>query len=138
MKDNQLPEKNAPSLPEPEVVPQAKRRTFSAAYKLEILAEADQCTQRGQIGALLRREGLYSSHLTDWRRQRARGELNVAQPRRRGRKANAEAAEMAKLRRENERLKRQLQQAEKIIEVQKKLADALAMSLSQPENDAND
>ncbi len=138
MTNNQLPEKASLPLPDPEVVPQAKRRTFSVAYKLRILAEAEQCTKRGQIGALLRREGLYSSHLTDWRRQRAQGLMHLNQPRQRGRQANAEAAEMAKLRRENERLKRQLQQAEKIIEVQKKLADALEMSLSQPENDEND
>jgi transposase-like protein len=62
-------------VPDPEVVPQAKRRQFSARYKLRILTEADQCTQRGEIGALLRREGLYSSHLTTWRRQRDRGHL---------------------------------------------------------------
>lgn len=138
MTNNQLPEKAAQPLAEPEVVPQAKRRTFTVAYKLRILAEADQSTKRGQIGSLLRREGLYSSHLTDWRRQRASGELNPDQPRKRGRQAKAEAAEMAQLRRENERLKRQLQQAETIIAVQKKLADALDMSLSQPENDEND
>ena len=136
---NDQPSENASQpLPDPEVVPQAKRRTFTAAYKLKILAEADQCTKRGQIGALLRREGLYSSHLTDWRRQRASGLLNPDQPRQRGRQANPEAAEMAKLRRENERLKRQLQQAELIIEVQKKLADVLGMNLSQPASDEND
>jgi transposase len=124
-------------LPEPEVVPQAKRRTFSVAYKLRILEEVDSCTVRGEIGGILRREGLYSSHLTDWRRQRDRGELQAGQPRRRGPKPNPETAEMAQLRRENTRLKRQLQQAEKIIEVQKKLAEALELSLHEPEQDEN-
>ncbi len=111
--------------PSPEVLPKAKRRQFSAAYKLRILAEADACKKRGEIGALLRREGLYSSHLTDWRRQRARGELREAGGRKRGRKSDPEAAELARLRRENERLRGRLQRAEKIIDVQKKLAQLL-------------
>jgi transposase len=62
-----------PSRPDPEVEPKAKRRTFTTEYKLRILAEADECTAQGQLGALLRREALYSSHLTTWRRQRASG-----------------------------------------------------------------
>jgi transposase-like protein len=73
-------------VPDPEVVPGAKRRQFRAKYKLRILAEADQCTQRGEIGALLRREGLYSSHLTTWRKQRDRGQLEGLTPKKRGRK----------------------------------------------------
>jgi transposase-like protein len=64
-----------PDLPDPEVVPTAKRRQFSAAYKQRIVEEADDCSEPGEVGGLLRREGLYSSHLTTWRRQRARGEL---------------------------------------------------------------
>ena len=111
--------------PNPEVLPKAKRRQFSTAYKLRILAEADACTERGEIGALLRREGLYSSHLTDWRRQRERGDLSEQGSRKRGRKPDPQAAELARLRRENERLRGRLERAEKIIDVQKKLAQLL-------------
>lgn len=113
------------SRPDPEVEPKAKRRTFTAEYKLRILAEADACTEPGQIGALLRREALYSSHLTTWRRQRASGGLAGLAPKQRGRKKDEQAAENAKLRRENERLRKQLDQAELIIAAQKKLAQAL-------------
>ena len=111
--------------PDPEVVPKAKRRTFSAAYKQRILKEVDQCDQPGQIGAVLRREGLYSSHLTTWRRQQEAGQMAGLSPRKRGRKKDEQAAEMAALRRENEKLRRQLAQADLIIAAQKKLAQAL-------------
>ena len=84
--------------PDPEVTPKAKRRRFSAEYKLRILAEADGCTQPGEIGALLRREGLYSSHLTTWRRQRDEGQLYGLTGKKRGRKADQQAAELAQLR----------------------------------------
>jgi transposase len=114
-------------VPDPEVVPRAKRRQFSAKYKLRILAEADQCTQRGEIGALLRREGLYSSHLTTWRKQRDRGQLEGLTPKKRGRKPDPQAAELARLQRENERLQARLEQAETIIEVQKKLSQMLGL-----------
>ena len=100
------------------VVPKAKRRLFNAAYKQRILHEADACHQSGQLGALLRREGLYSSHLTTWRRQRERGELGT---KKRGKRADPQAKEMAQLKRHNARLQAQLAQAETIIEVQKKL-----------------
>lgn len=90
-----------------EVVPRAKRRTFTAAYKLRILAEADQCQKTGQIGTLLRREGLYSSHLTTWRRQRTTGQLQGLTPQKRGRKKDEQAAKIAALRQENERLQAQ-------------------------------
>ena len=120
--------------PDPEVVPQAKRRTFSTAYKLRILEEVDRCDQRGQIGALLRREGLYSSHLTTWRRQRAVGQFSGLSPKR-GRKKDERAAEIAALRRENERLQSQLNQAELIISAQKKLAQALEQTLNQDEDE---
>ena len=115
-------------MPDPEVVPRAKRRHFSAKYKLRILTEADQCTQRGEIGALLRREGLYSSHLTTWRKQRARGQLEGLTPKKRGRKPDPHATELARLQRENERLKARLEQAETIIEVQKKLSQMLGLT----------
>jgi transposase len=92
-------------VPDPEVVPRAKRRQFSAQYKLQILTEADQCSQRGEIGALLRREGLYSSHLTTWRRQRDQGQLQGLTSKKRGRKPDPQAAELARLQRENAQLK---------------------------------
>ena len=113
------------TLADPEVPRKPKRRTFTAAYKLRILEEADNCDSRGQIGELLRREGLYSSHLTDWRRQRTAGQLRALAPQKRGRKKDEHAAEMAALRRENERLRTQLAQAELIIAAQKKLSQAL-------------
>jgi len=115
--------------PDPEVTPKAKRRRFNAEYKLHILAEADNCTQPGEIGALLRREGLYSSHLTTWRRQREEGQLQGLSGKKRGRKADPQAAELAKLRQENEQLQARLQQAETIIEVQKKLSGLLGLNV---------
>ena len=120
-----------------EVKPKAGRRTFTVEYKLAVLAEADRCQASGDIGALLRREGLYSSNLTNWRRQRDAGELAPGAVKRRGRKANPEAAEAAKLRRENARLRSQLEQAELIIAAQKKLAQALEQTLSQGDDAAS-
>ena len=117
------------NVPDPEVVPKAKRRTFSAKYKLRILEEADRCTETGQIGALLRREGLYSSHLTTWRRQRDEGVLKGLSPQKRGRKRKDELErEVTRLQRENERLQASLEQAEMIIEVQKKLSRLLGLA----------
>ena len=103
-------------MPDPEVVPRAARRRFSAAYKRRIVAEADGCTDRGAIGALLRREGLYSSHLSNWRRELAAGTLGKQ---RRGRSAEPLAAENAQLRRENERLRRELEKTQLIVDAQK-------------------
>ena len=111
--------------PAPQVIPKAKRRRFSAEYKQRILAEADACRERGQIGALLRREGLYSSHLDKWRKQRQRGVLQGLTPQKRGPKPDPQAIEIAQLRRENEQLRTRLQRAAHIIEVQKKLAELL-------------
>jgi len=110
-------------------VPKASRRQFSAAEKLRILQEADACTQPGQIGALLRREGLYSSQLAKWRRLRARGQLQALTPHQRGPKPGADplAEELAALRRENARLQAQLTRAETIIEVQKKVSQLLGL-----------
>jgi len=113
----------APSAtPNPEVEPRATRRRFSAAYKRRIVAEADACSDRGAIGALLRREGLYSSHLSNWRRELAAGTLG---DKRRGRPAEPLAAENAQLRQENERLRRELEKTQLIVEAQKKLAQVL-------------
>ena len=119
--------------PDPEVVPKAKRRQFTAEYKLRILSEAEQCTRPGEIGALLRREGLYSSHLDKWRKQRRRGSLQALAPQKRGPKPDPQAAELARLRRENERLQARLKQAEAIIEIQKKLSALLGVTM--PEDD---
>ena len=115
-------------IPDPEVVPKAKRRKFSAEYKRRILDEADSCTEPGQIGALLRREGLYSSHLTTWRRQRDRGLIQALSPKKRGRKRKDELErEVVRLQRENARLQARLEQAEMIIDVQKKLSKLLGL-----------
>ena len=119
--------------PNPEVVARPVRRRFTAEYKQRILQEADACTQAGEMGALLRREGLYSSHLNTWRRQRDRGALQGLKPAKRGRKANPQAAEIAQLKRENGRLKAKLERAELIIDVQKKVSQMLGISL--PESD---
>ena len=113
-----------------------KRRQFTAEYKLRILKEADRCDQRGQIAALLRREGLYSSHLSRWRRQRAQGQLQGLAARKRGPKPSADhqlQKETARLRREKERLQARLQQAETIIEAQKKLAQQLGLAPGETE-----
>lgn len=113
--------------PNPEVIVKAERRHFTAEYKQRILQEADACSERGDIGALLRREGLYSSHLDTWRRQRTRGGLHGLTPAKRGRKADPQAAENARLVRETVKLKAQLERAELIIEVQKKVSQLLGL-----------
>ena len=117
------------------------RRRFSVEYKLRILAEADACSEPGQLGELLRREGLYSSHLTTWRRQRDEGVLAGLTPKRRGRKAkpkNPLADENQQLRRENQRLREQLRQAELIIGVQKKVSEMLDIPLKTPDGEEAD
>jgi transposase len=111
-------------IPDPEVEAHASRRRFSAAYKRRIVEEADKCTEPGAIGALLRREGLYSSQLATWRRQRAEETLVEKPP---GRPAEPLAAENARLRRENERLRRELEKAQLIMDAQKKLAQVLGL-----------
>jgi transposase len=124
--------------PDPEVVPKASRRTFSAAEKLRILNQADACTQPGQIGALLRREGLYSSHLVKWRRLRAAGQLQALAPQPRGPKPSPSdplVEELALLRKENARLQARLDQAELVIDVQKKVAQLLGASLPAARSD---
>ncbi len=118
-----------PDIPDPEVVPKANRRKFSAEYKVRILEEADSCTERGGIGALLRREGLYSSHLSTWRRQRDQGILSGLSPKKRGRKGKDDLEkDLAELRRENKRLQARLEEAEMIIDVQKKLSRLLGLA----------
>ncbi|NIN63889.1 MAG: IS3 family transposase, partial [Anaerolineae bacterium] len=110
---------------------------YTARYKLDILKQADACTKPGQLGALLRREGLYHSNLITWRRQREEGSLKALGPRKRGRKAspkNPLAPRVAELERENRRLERRLKQAETIIEIQKKTSELLGIPLSQNES----
>ena len=126
---------------DPEVPPKATRRRFTAEYKLRILQEADACKRSGEIGALLRREGLYTSHLAAWRKQREAGSLKGLAPKRRGRKVKRRdpvAEENAKLRRANERLRHRLKQAETIIAVQKKVSEILGIPLAQPPSDESD
>ncbi len=113
------------------------RRRFSAKEKLRILEEADACTEPGQIGALVRREGIYSSYLSRWRRARDRGQLNGLGGKKRGPKRTVDqelADKNATLRRENERLQARLEQAETIIEVQKKLSQILGLETSARES----
>ena len=116
---------------DPEVVAIARRRQFSPTEKRRIVAAADRCTESGEIGALLRREGIYSSQLAAWRKNRAAADGGIA--RKRGRKADpavAEAHRTAKLTRENERLRRQLTQARMIIDVQKKVSALIALQVA--------
>ena len=126
-----------PAVPDPEVRERAARRRFTAEYKLQVLREADQCAGVGELGALLRREGLYSSHLTTWRRQREHGALVALAPKKRGRSAAAVsplARRVAGLERDKARLERRLKQAEAIIDAQKKLAEILGLSLPAPDD----
>jgi transposase len=117
------------SPPNPEVVEHTRRRQFTAAYKVRILQEADACCEPGQVGALLRREGLYSSHLTYWRQERDRGLLAALAPHRRGRPTRAASEqELVRLRQENERLTRKLAAAETIIDIQKKVSALLGLT----------
>jgi transposase len=116
--------------PDPEVVAIAQRRQFSPSTKRRILAAADRCSEPGEIGALLRREGIYSSQLSTWRKQRAALGVAGLDTRKRGRKTDpaiAQAHQSAKLTRQIERLRRQLAQAQLIIEVQKKVSCLLAL-----------
>jgi transposase len=129
-----------PAVADPEVGPRAVRRRFSAEYKRRILQEADQ-RDPGGIALLLRREGLYSSHLTTWRKQRKSGEIAGLEPRKRGKKAvprNPLAAENERLRRETQRLQKRLRQAETIIDVQKKLCDLLGLTVPPIEQNGSD
>jgi len=127
--------------PNPEVPEKPERRRFTAQYKLDILRQADLSREPGSLGALLRREGLYSSNLTTWRRQREEGTLAALKPKQRGRKAaasNPVALENERLRKENIRLARRLQQAELIIDVQKKVSQILGITLATPPEIEND
>jgi transposase-like protein len=142
MIQSQSPSDSHPVVPDPEVNGRPKRRTFTAEYKLRILREADTCDKPGQVGALLRREGLYSSHLTEWRRLRDQGSLRGLAPKKRGRKisekrSNPLTTQVAKLEKQNRRLQEELRKAHLIIDVQKKVADLLGIPLPPaPSSDA--
>ena len=131
---------NGKPIPDPGVPERPVRRRFTAEYKLRILGEADRSTESGQLGAVLRREGLYSSHLTAWRKQRNAGALAGLEPKRRGRKITPDAllvAENERLQRDNQRLTARLRQAETIIEVQKKLSEILGIPLPPPDSNGS-
>lgn len=122
-------------VPESEVSGRPLRRRFTAEYKVRILEEADGCNLPGQLGALLRREGLYSSSLSMWRRQRREGTLVGLGSKRRGRKGSDPRDERIKrLERENARLRRRLEQAQTVIDVQKKLSEMLGIPLTDQES----
>jgi transposase-like protein len=129
LSDPSKPPRSA-SDPDPEVPAKARRRHFTAKYKLRILAKADRCSKPGDIGELLRKEALYSSHLSKWRQQRDEGALAALSKKRgrRPRSVDPQAKRVAELERENARLRQKLAKAETIIEVQKKLSQLLESS----------
>jgi transposase len=122
--------------PETEVSEKAKRRRFTAKYKARILREADACMQRGELGALLRREGLYSSHLSKWRNQAERGKLEGLAPKQRGPAAKVvdpRDRRIAELERETVKLTRRVERAEALIALQKKVSEILGIALPDPD-----
>jgi transposase-like protein len=131
---NELPDPALPIGADTEVVGRARRRVFSNADKRRILSAADHCTKPGELGALLRREGVYSSSLSTWRRQREERELAALAPQQRGPKVDphrGETLHIAQLTRENEKLKRQLSNAMLVIDVQKKLSALMGYTLDE-------
>ena len=128
----------AAGVPDPEVSEQAKRRRFTAEYKLRILREADACKGDGDVTALLRREGLYSSLVSRWRRQRDEVAGVGLAAIKRGRKGKLEDPRVKELARENTRLKRRLARVETMLEIQKKASELLGIPLNPPDSDEND
>jgi transposase len=135
-----LPTRNGNAAPpNPEVVDKPERRRFTKAYKLDILSQVDACSGAGQIGALLRREGLYSSYLGNWRLQRSQGLLdNSATKKRTAKPTNHHAVRVTQLERENARLKARLRQAELILDIQKKASEILGIPLKALDDGGND
>jgi transposase len=126
--------------PAPEVQEKPERRRFTAEYKMRIIEEANGCTDKGQVGELLRREGLYSSHLSNWRRLREQGSLASLKEKKRGRKRkpnDAATQQLKRLQRENQRLTERLRQAETIIDVQKKVCEMLGIATPQNETESD-
>ena len=128
----------AAGVPDPSVDAKAKRRRFTAEHKLRILREVDRAKAPGEVGAILRREGLYSSHLSVWRRDRDRVAKDGLAAGKRGPKAKLVDPKVKQLERENARLERKLKQAETIIEFQKKVAEILGIPLKSLDLDEND
>jgi transposase-like protein len=122
--------------PDPEVVSKPQRRRYTAEYKLRMLQEYDACEQPGEKGALLRREGIYASNISTWRRQYSQGGMDGLHKTKRGPKADPQTRENKKLRQENEQLKKRLQHAELIIEVQKKVSQILNLELNEQEHES--
>ena len=121
---------------ETEVVAKAKRRSFSPKYRRDIVRQAEACTKPGQIGELLRREGLYSSHLTSWRKEVAEREEAALTPKKRGPKpADPRDQELAALRRENAKLTRRAERAELLVAIQKKVSQILGVELPKVEEE---
>lgn len=128
--------KSAEAEMQTEVVAKGKRRQYPAEYKLRILQEVEACKGAGEVGALLRREGLYSSLVSKWREQRERGSLTGLSGHKRGPKVDPYAKEVERLQRENKRLREELERAELIIDVQKKVARLLGVPLADnPQNE---
>ena len=126
----------ARAVPDPEVDAKPRRRTFPADYKLRILQEVSACSGEGEIGQVLRREGLYSSHLSTWRQQRDEGALREL-GKKRGRKPKRQDRDTERLKRENARLLRENAQLKQILAIQKKVSELLGIPLSHLENDEN-
>lgn len=125
--------------PDPEVTPRAQRRRFSASYKLRIVQAADGCSRPGEVGTLLRREGLHSSHLVAWRRARDQGQLEALTPKRRGPRPDPDAAlrrRNGQLERENAHLRRKLETAETILEVQGNVSRLLGLTMPESGSDS--
>ena len=127
-------EENYIKPPDPEVVSKPQRRKYTADYKMKILQEYDACEQPGEKGALLRREGIYSSNISTWRRQYNQGGVDGLSEIKRGPQVDPQTKENKMLRQENERLKKRLQQAELIIEVQKKVSQILGIELNEQDH----
>jgi transposase-like protein len=121
------------NVPETEVVEKAQRRRFTAAYKRSIVNEADACKEPGQVGALLRREGLYSSHLSDWRRELEKVDEAALSPKKRGPKVDPRERKLSEQAQELERLRARAERAELLVEIQKKVSMLLGISLEPSE-----
>jgi transposase len=134
-----LPANGTPAPPNPEVFAKPERRRFTKAYKLDILSQVDACSGVGQIGALLRREGLYSSYLGSWRLQRSQGLLDTSATKKRAAKPTSHhAARVTQLERENARLKARLRQTELILDIQKKASEILGIPLNALDYEGSD
>ena len=125
-------------VPDPAVSEKAQRRRFTAEYKLQILREADACKQPGELGALLRREGLYSSYLVTWRQQRDRAAQAGIVASKRGPKAKVVDPRVKQLERENANLKRRIRRMDLLLEIQKKASEILEIPLNHLDEDEND